>query len=133
MHDRPQTPNCIRAAMLIFASVIALAGNITAHPLGNFTVNHHVRIEVGRERISLWYVVDMAEIAALQELQRVDANADGTPSGEELNRYLEQLALSYLSGFAVTIDGASVPLTVVTKKYLAAAGRRWAADVARRV
>ncbi|MDP9245632.1 MAG: hypothetical protein M3O64_03165, partial [Chloroflexota bacterium] len=46
-----------------------------AHPLGNFTVNHFSRVTVGADAIRVRYVLDLAEIPTLQELQagRVDA------------------------------------------------------------
>lgn len=115
MRSKNHHPYYMRAAIFIFVAILAFSVNIAAHPLGNFTVNQHVGIEVERGRIRLRYVVDMAEIAALQELQRVDADKDGKPSSEELNRYLEQLAQSYPNGLAVTIDNVSVPLTLVAK------------------
>ena len=51
----------------------------SAHPLGNFTINHFARLEVGTERISIHYVVDMAEIPTFQTLQAADTDADGYP------------------------------------------------------
>ena len=48
----------------------------SAHPLGNFTVNHYTRIDAGRRTpCACVYVLDMAEIAALRERPRIDAAA----------------------------------------------------------
>src|SRR3982751_6057848 len=41
------------AAMILGALALiftAFQGNLHAHPLGNFTINHFTRLEVGRER-----------------------------------------------------------------------------------
>ncbi len=55
---------------------VGLAGATIAHPLGNFTINHFARIETGTERVLIHYVVDMAEIPTLQELQGMNADAN---------------------------------------------------------
>ena len=41
----------------------------SAHPLGNFTVNHFTRVTAGAEAIAVHYVLDLAEIPTLQETQ----------------------------------------------------------------
>jgi ABC-type nickel/cobalt efflux system permease component RcnA len=57
--------------------VAALApGVASAHPLGNFTVNHYSRIEPAGDRIRVVYVLDMAEIPTFQEKLRIDANPE---------------------------------------------------------
>ncbi|MDQ6858393.1 MAG: sulfite exporter TauE/SafE family protein [Chloroflexota bacterium] len=57
---------------ILFAAVSAAPA--AAHPLGNFTVNHFNRVTVGADAIRVRYVLDLAEIPTLQELQagRVD-------------------------------------------------------------
>ncbi len=89
-----------------------------AHPLGNFTVNHFSRINVGAERIRLRYVIDMAEIPTFQESQAIDTNQDGKVSNEELNAYLERAAPGYAEGLLLTIDGARLPATLTAKNIL---------------
>ena len=46
----------------------AVAG---AHPLGNFTVNRYDGIELSGNRVYVKYVLDMAEIPAFQERQKI--------------------------------------------------------------
>src|ERR1035438_8965345 len=81
---------------LCFAS--GLIGSAIAHPLGNFTINHYARITVGADRATIRYVIDMAEISTLQELQKLDGATDGAPSAAELDRHLRRIAAEYLSG-----------------------------------
>ena len=79
----PAPPSYRRAAVAILAVVIFIVGSAAgtfAHPLGNFTVNHFARLDVGFERIGLRYVVDMAEIPAFQELRAADVDGDGAAS-----------------------------------------------------
>ena len=99
---------------LLFVSGFQLAA--FAHPLGNFTINHFARIEVGGEQIRVHYVIDMAEIPTFQELQAIAANSEGSPSKAELDAYVERIAASYVNGLLLTIDGASVPLKVISKQ-----------------
>ncbi len=100
------------ATTFIMASAATTA---LAHPLGNFTINHFTRVEVGAERVRLRYIVDMAEIPAFQELQRADANADGATSKAELDAYLSRIAPQYAAGLLLEVDGALVPLDLVSQ------------------
>ncbi|MGI8995859.1 MAG: nickel/cobalt transporter, partial [Pyrinomonadaceae bacterium] len=101
---------------------MSLSPTARAHPLGNFTVNHYSRVEVGNARLRVRYIVDMAEIAAFQELQQVDANADGKTSDEELDAYVRRTASQYASNLIITVDGARVPLSVSSQKITLPAG-----------
>ena len=58
-----------RTAGLLFAAialVLATAGTASAHPLGNFTVNHYAGIELAGDRVYVRYVLDLAEIPTFQ-------------------------------------------------------------------
>ena len=61
-----------RLAVLLLTAFLLSATVASAHPLGNFTINHFTRIEVGSDRVKLHCVIDMAEIPAFQELDRID-------------------------------------------------------------
>ncbi len=100
---------------LLLCGVLLLTETVRAHPLGNFTINHFVRIEAGAERVRLRYVIDFAEIPTFQEAQRLDANSDGAFSREELTAWLDRTAPDYLRGVTLTADGAPVALTVEEK------------------
>lgn len=47
-----------------------------AHPLGNFTQNTSLNVLVGESEIAIDYVLDLAEVPALQFIQRVDHDGD---------------------------------------------------------
>lgn len=97
--------------VMVFGNAVAIA-----HPLGNFTINHFARIELESDRVSLHYVVDMAEIPTFQELQAADADRDGTPSTAELNAYLERVTPQYADGIVLTVDGTRLRLQRVAKQ-----------------
>ncbi len=105
---RPRRASVLAATLtLLFAASLA-----SAHPLGNFTINHFARIEVGSDRIAIHYVIDMAEIPAFQELQKIKASGDSEPSVEQLKAYAEQAAAKLVEGILLEVDGSQVPLNI---------------------
>src|SRR5256885_7035096 len=85
-------------ALMFVTLIFGAAPSTTAHPLGNFTINHFTRLEIGRERVRVHFVVDMAEIPSFQELQAADADGDGKSSEAELGAYLEHASRQYADG-----------------------------------
>ena len=77
-----------RGLRLLAATLAVSAGALfpapaAAHPLGNFTINHYAGLTIAPDRIDLDIVIDMAEIPAFQERQRMDADGDGSVADEE--------------------------------------------------
>jgi ABC-type nickel/cobalt efflux system permease component RcnA len=73
------------AVGLCFA--IAAVRPAAAHPLGNFTINHLSKLRVGSGRVSVRYVLDMAEIPTFGELRRLERS--GKPSSTQLAAWAE--------------------------------------------
>jgi len=86
------------------------APSAQAHPLGNFTVNRYSLIELTGDGIRLRYVIDLAEIPAYIERDKVDADGDGRASDVEREDYLESKADALRDGLRFTVDGESVQL-----------------------
>lgn len=105
----------ITAVLFVLIALAAASGNVAAHPLGNFSVNHFARIETGSGRVRIHYVIDMAEIPTFQESQSIDTNTDGKLSGTELNVYLERVASQYADGLVLTVDNARLQLQATAK------------------
>ena len=61
----------IRATALALLCA-AVPAAVLAHPLGNFTINHYAGIAIAPDEIRLDVVIDMAEIPAFQERQKID-------------------------------------------------------------
>jgi len=72
-----------------------------AHPLGNTTVNRYSRVELSGDRVYVLYVLDMAEIPAFQERQRID----------DPELYARRTAARIERRLALTLDGRPIALT----------------------
>jgi nickel/cobalt transporter (NicO) family protein len=91
-----------RLALLIglIAALVAPAA-ADAHPLGNFTVNRFSGIELSGDRVYVKYVLDMAEIPAFQERQKIT----------DERAYERELAARIGRGLNLRLDGTKVALT----------------------
>jgi ABC-type nickel/cobalt efflux system permease component RcnA len=56
-----------RAFLLAFLCFALAAPAASAHPLGNFSVNHQTRVKISGDRVELLYILDQAEIPTAQE------------------------------------------------------------------
>ena len=76
--------------LAVLGLVMLPAAHASAHPLGNFTVNSFVRVEVAGDRLYVRYAVDMAEIPTLQGVRPRSAGlsvrVDGRPVALRLVR-----------------------------------------------
>ncbi len=117
--------NAVRLSLIFLALgliIFSAADVALAHPLGNFTINHFVRIQPDAKQIRIHYVIDMAEIPSFQAVQAMKKNDDGTPSSAALIAYLEKVAPQYAAGLIVTIEGAQIPLRTLAKNISLPAG-----------
>jgi ABC-type nickel/cobalt efflux system permease component RcnA len=57
-------------AALALVTAWMVPGVASAHPLGNFTVNHYARLEPAGDRVRVVYVLDMSELPTFQERAR---------------------------------------------------------------
>jgi ABC-type nickel/cobalt efflux system permease component RcnA len=74
----------MRPLVAAFAALLLLPAAASAHPLGNFSVNHLAEVRVTDTRVDVRYIVDAAEIPTLQgtaevkpELERLVLTVDG--------------------------------------------------------
>ncbi len=90
----------VLAAVALWAPLDALA-----HPLGNFTVNRYSRVEISGDRVYVLYVLDMAEIPAYQERQRMGSES----------AYLRRQAVEIGEGLELRIGDERVALRPVRR------------------
>src|SRR5207249_3185878 len=112
------------AAVAAAATMGVLAGPASAHPLGNFTINHYAEVRVGERQIQLDVVIDMAEIPAFTEQQRLDSDHDGTVSPAELAAARQPTCLRLASSLVLAMGSRpmSLQLTASGLQLLSGAG-----------
>jgi nickel/cobalt transporter (NicO) family protein len=87
-----------RAILLALLILAVLPGVASAHPLGNFSVNHLADVSVSSDRVDVRYVLDQAEIPTFQERDVPDAEVLARKRAEVEKRLV------------LTVDGRRVPL-----------------------
>lgn len=93
------------AAILGILAVLLLPALATAHPLGNFTINHYAGIRVEPDRILLDVVIDQAEIPAFQARLAFDTDGDGEVSVAETDAGRETACEALRADLAIAVDG----------------------------
>jgi ABC-type nickel/cobalt efflux system permease component RcnA len=91
-------------------ALVLLPGLALAHPLGNFTINHYAGVRIQPGSVLVDAVLDEAEIPTFQERLRLDTNADGALSPDEIEAARVPECRSYAASLALVAGGVSVPL-----------------------
>ena len=105
MIQRSRTPLRAPVAM-IFALLISIAAipGAHAHPLGNFSLNHHDGLRLSPGHIEDTAVVDSAEIPTAQDREKTDTNDDGNVSQTEAATRARQRCTRLAEATRVTVD-----------------------------
>ena len=90
----------------------AAPSGASAHPLGNFTINHYDGIRVSPASVLIDDVLDMAEIPTFQERQDMDADHDGRVSQAEAGAYRDARCDATRASLAMTVAGVPQALIV---------------------
>ena len=98
----------------VAAFLLAWTGDISAHPLGNFSINQYSAVRIGKNEIAIRYVVDMAEIPTFQEIQESAL----TPLAGASSAYLRRKAESLRESLSVEVDGKKVALRTASREIL---------------
>ena len=89
---------------------LATPATVSAHPLGNFTINVYNGITVAADRIQVDRVVDMAELPAVSARREIDTDRDGVLSDEETAGWAERACAAAPS--EMTLSSAGRPLAL---------------------
>jgi ABC-type nickel/cobalt efflux system permease component RcnA len=93
-------------ALIAVVFVLLGAAPASAHPLGNFSVNHLSTVSISSDRVEVRYVLDQAEIPTVQER--------GLARAEVLRRKLDEVG----RGLVLTVDGRRAGLRPVARPRL---------------
>jgi ABC-type nickel/cobalt efflux system permease component RcnA len=92
----------IRILVAAVVALLLLPAAASAHPLGNFSVNHLSQVSVSSDRVDVRYILDEAEIPTFQQRGTADATLLARKRAEVERR------------LALTVDGRRVPLVAGT-------------------
>jgi len=110
-HRRTRRTRPIGALLGVLA-VVFLPALVTAHPLGNFTINHYAGIRIEPERILLDVVIDQAEIPTFQARLGFDRDEDGEVSDAEADAGRVAACAAIEPSLDLALDGRRVTLVL---------------------
>jgi len=103
------------AQFLTLVFLVGLSHSASAHPMGNFSVNHYSKIVVESDRIRIRYIIDLAEIPTYQELQRAGISATAIdPKSTPVTAYVSARGAEFARGLALNLDGKPAALRLVS-------------------
>ena len=105
---RPLTVAALLLAGLYAA--VTLPDSASAHPLGNFTINHLSQVRISQGSVEVNYILDQAEIPTFQEIQRFDRDGDGAITGSERGPLLQRKLAEIGPDLQLSVDGRDVAL-----------------------
>jgi ABC-type nickel/cobalt efflux system permease component RcnA len=95
--------------------MLSLCRMASAHPMGNFSVNHYSKISLDTDRIRVQYFIDLAEIPTYQELQQANILATAIdPSSLEVIRYIAARGAELGLGLSLDVDGKPTLLHLIS-------------------
>jgi hypothetical protein len=115
-----RSPTWLPGLFLILAITSTL---VQGHSLGDFSINRYSRLELNLDYIRIQYVVDMAEIPAVRELGRMDADDDGAVSETERRDYLHAEADRLSRGLYLAVGGNPLEPRLISRELTTPAGQ----------
>ncbi|HEY7025009.1 MAG TPA: hypothetical protein VH371_08625 [Candidatus Limnocylindrales bacterium] len=104
-----------RLALAFTLSLAALALVVpatSAHPLGNFTINHYSGLRVSENGVLVDHVTDFAEIPTFTERRSMDTDADGNVSDSESHVYAVSECDTLASSLDLEAGGSRLTLSL---------------------
>ena len=98
-------------ALALFGLILGAATS-SAHPMGNFSVNHYSKLKIGQGSVEIRYLLDMAEIPTFQEIRQLDI----PPTADAPSTYLARQEQLLKEGISLESDGQSVRLDTISRQ-----------------
>lgn len=108
-----------RLFVLLF---LFIASVVSAHPMGNFSINHYAAISTTEKGIGLDYIIDLAEIPTFQEMQNLDQDQDSTISDTEGQRYADEKGREFANNLILRVNDTPLSLKRLRSKMTVVAG-----------
>ena len=107
--------NCWVRLLMIGAALCLFNGeNAQAHPMGNFAICHYTRLQADKEKITIRYILDFAEIPTVAEKRILDSDGNGIISAAEERAYLATQAPRLLAGLMLRVNDRPATLRQAT-------------------
>ena len=108
---RRSAPLAVPAGVIATLALVS-PGTASAHPLGNFTVNHYSGLTIHPDRVNALVVVDSAEIPTLQQRPQLDTDGDAAVSGAEGRAYAAAQCDRLSAAVRGAVDGEALRFAV---------------------
>ena len=95
----------MRTCSLLWFAALA----VTAHPLGNFSVNHYSKLQSSATGIDVQYVIDLAEIPTFELLR--DWGMDRSTPAETLTARAKRQSADWARNLSLRVEGRPVMLS----------------------
>jgi len=107
-------------SLLLLMSLCRFA---SAHPMGNFSVNHYSRISLDTDRIRVRYFIDLAEIPTYQELQQANIPTTAIDAASKaVTSYVAARGVELGHRLILEVDGKPTPLHLLSSGVIFPAG-----------
>jgi len=98
------------AFALSFAALALVVPAASAHPLGNFTINHYSGLRISPTAVLVDHVTDFAEIPTFSERRTMDTDANGQVSDSEAAAYAQTKCTALASDLDLEVGGSRLSL-----------------------
>ena len=92
------------------AALALAAPAASAHPLGNFTINHYSGLRVAPAAVTVDHVMDYAEIPTFSERRTMDTDGDGQVSDAEAHLYALDMCNQLATNLDLEVGGSRAAL-----------------------
>ena len=111
------------SAVLGLLFLLSICRSASAHPMGNFSVNHYSKITFESDAIRVRYFIDLAEIPTYQELQLANVSpTEVDPQSAAVIHYVTRRGTELGHGLDLEVNGQPVELHLVSSAVLFPAG-----------